>query len=232
MSSTTADSTRPGGYLPRSGMVSGQRVWQRPEGQRYAEDNDGENGPAFWPVLRQGPLQDVHPGLGGPPAQGQRTQHPTARVRRAQPKALGKGSNVDGVLADKGREVTTLTVRNIPARYSQAQLIKEWPPGGSYNFIQLPCCPVSNRSLGFAFINFISAEAAGIFYATWHGQRLASHGTNRRLSVSIATVQGFEANLKHVMQSLGGKPIDVDRLPAIFQDGREVDFMSLMVVHL
>lgn len=220
MSSTTADSTRPGGYLPRSGTVSGQRVWQRPDGKTYAEDSDGESGPAFW-VLRQGPLQDGHQGFGGPPGQGQRTQHPTARVRR-----------VDGVLADRGQEVTTLTVRNIPARYSQAQLIKEWPPGGSYNFLQLPCCPVSNRSLGFAFINFLSAEAARIFYATWHGQRLASHGTNRRLSVSIATVQGFEANLKHVMQSLGGKLIDADRLPAIFQDGREVDFMSLMVVHL
>ena len=67
---------------------------------------------------------------------------------------------------------------------------------GLYDFCYVPLCFESGHSLGFAFVNFRSASAAGSFYRAWHQQRWLGAGEAAGLNVSAAKVQGLEANLE------------------------------------
>mmetsp|Transcript_456 Transcript_456/g.1147 ORF Transcript_456/g.1147 Transcript_456/m.1147 type:complete len:508 (-) Transcript_456:220-1743(-) len=113
-------------------------------------------------------------------------------------------------------EVTSLCVRNVPARYSQKQLLKEWKPDGSFDFLYLLFSVREKKTLGCAFINFRSHEEALIFQDRWHGRFLESHGKNRALDVTAASVQGYEANLQHLRQRNVEYIQNDECLPALF----------------
>ena len=62
------------------------------------------------------------------------------------------------------RPKTTVMLRNIPNRYSQAGLLKEIDAAGfkgSYDFFYLPMDTKNRTNVGYAFINFLSTEERG-----------------------------------------------------------------------
>jgi hypothetical protein len=125
------------------------------------------------------------------------------------------------------KAATTLVIRNIPARCSQAHLMKTWPARGSYNMLYLPYNIRQHHTMGYAFVNFISVEAAQQFRAKWHGFDLVPEAQTKRLDIGDAKVQGLYNNLVIVMRShKKGKPIDPARLPAVFAKNGSVRFSA------
>lgn len=140
----------------------------------------------------------------------------------AQPLAE-RGSESRRSLRSLAPGVTTLTIRNVPARYTMDELIAEWGPGCSYDFVHLPLVPAEQRSKGYAFVNFTSPEAALAFQARWHGQRLAQRTRTRTLDVVAAPVQGYWANLQLIRRSLANDSQSDANLPATFRGGVRLD---------
>jgi len=123
---------------------------------------------------------------------------------------------------------TTIVVRNIPARFSQEKLLEVWPPDGSYNLFYLPYSFQKRRRSGIAFINMVSHEAAVEFTARWHGQKLADIGSSNRLDISVAEVQGFAGNLKHLKASNIRRISNQHFLPMAFKGTKKLDFKALL----
>jgi RNA recognition motif-containing protein len=104
-------------------------------------------------------------------------------------------------LAEQGAglptETVTVMVRHVPNKYNQKTLmceIEESGFQGQFDFFYLPMNMKTNKSRGFAFINFKSAAAAQAFYEAFHDKALRQHSAQAKvLSVVPADVQGFEA---------------------------------------
>jgi len=115
------------------------------------------------------------------------------------------------------REAKTFMVRNIPVRYTQDMLLKEWPNDtGMYDFLYLPICIDRKRNVSFAFINFSSTEFALEFHKTWHKQRLQNFSTRKPLDISPADVQGRDENLLQIVKNKTFRIRNVHFQPAIF----------------
>lgn len=94
---------------------------------------------------------------------------------------------------------TTVMVRNIPTNVTQVELIRDLDQGGfgdRFDFCYAPRQSFHSRQCtGFAFVNFVSTQAAEDFARDWHNSR--RFGVSPRdpgLNVSSAIVQGREAN--------------------------------------
>jgi len=116
----------------------------------------------------------------------------------------------------------TLMVRNIPMRYTQDMLLVEWPPQGSYDFLYLPICIDKKRNASFAFVNFVTREAAQAFYRRWHKQRLEHYSARKPLDISPADVQGREENLLQIMRNKTFRIRNAHFQPAIFEGNERV----------
>lgn len=137
---------------------------------------------------------------------------------------LGRCGGVD---IPVGQEAfTTVMVRNVPIKYTQAMLLAEWPNNGDYDFLHLP---VSNdgdalhRNLSYAFINFTSQEKALAFKEQWQGKRLAHFSSRKPLNISHADIQGRNSNLLQMKKKMGRGSIHMSQ-PVVFQDGVRISF--------
>lgn len=95
---------------------------------------------------------------------------------------------------------TTVMVRHIPGKYTQQKLMREINSAGflgKYDFFYLPMQMQSRGNRSFAFVNFVSPEAAEAFYHTFHGRRLRHFRAGQAVTVAPADVQGFEQNAMH-----------------------------------
>mmetsp|Transcript_22435 Transcript_22435/g.41779 ORF Transcript_22435/g.41779 Transcript_22435/m.41779 type:complete len:474 (-) Transcript_22435:115-1536(-) len=117
----------------------------------------------------------------------------------------------------KLNEAKTLMVRNIPVRYTQDMLLKEWPNNGEYDFLYLPICIGRKGNVSFAFINFVTEEAAYEFHARWHKQRLQHFSARKPLDISPAHVQGRDDNLLQIVRNKTFRIRNTHFQPAIFQ---------------
>lgn len=102
------------------------------------------------------------------------------------------------VLAGK----TTVMVKNVPVKYTQRKLLREFLSAGFHgkmDFIYLPIDPRSRCSRGFAFCNFSSPEVTQEFFSTFHKKFLNSYDSEVPLEVAAAEIQGFEANAEHYL---------------------------------
>lgn len=112
----------------------------------------------------------------------------------------------------------TLLVRNIPARWSQGQLLSEWSHAG-FDMLYLPFNARINRPTGRAYINFPSTEAAEAFQAAKQGTFLTHHGPGKHLDIAAAPLQGIEANLMR----FHGQPWPEEKhSPAVFRGSQRV----------
>jgi hypothetical protein len=141
-----------------------------------------------------------------------------------------KRSSGISVLRDIPEDVRTLIVRNIPSRCTQEQLLKIWPPAGSYNVLYLPFSPIQHRRVDYAFINFISKQALHQFCDRWEGVSLMPHISSKRLEIKLADVQGYERNLVEFRRNRKIRETKCDwYLPVIIHpDGSIADFRKVM----
>uniref|UniRef100_A0A7S1AC06 Mei2-like C-terminal RNA recognition motif domain-containing protein n=1 Tax=Noctiluca scintillans TaxID=2966 RepID=A0A7S1AC06_NOCSC len=112
--------------------------------------------------------------------------------------------------------VTTLMVRNIPVRYTQEMLLREWPNNSTYDFLYLPVAANRKRNVSFAFVNFISSESALAFRTRWHKQRLVHFNTQKPLDISPADIQGRDDNILQVVRQKTFRIRNKYFLPAVF----------------
>lgn len=118
--------------------------------------------------------------------------------------------------------ITTLMIRNIPADCTIDTLLQAWPMDGSYDFLYLPMSSHGKTNLRYAFINLVTEAHASAFFSQWQSNRLPQLDRGRRLNITVANVQGLEANV----QQLKAKPADALRArrctPIILKEGRQV----------
>jgi len=129
--------------------------------------------------------------------------------------------------------ITTLVIRHIPGQILQSHLMQMWPVTNiGYNLLYAPFNQRKRRSMGFAFMNFITHSALLEFHRNWNGVALADGPNSKGLEISAADVQGLEANLQRMSRSKLIKSIKRTRhLPVIVEaDGNFADFRRLMAV--
>jgi hypothetical protein len=120
--------------------------------------------------------------------------------------------------------VTTVMVRHVPTHYSQDMLLREWAVDFSFDFLCLGYNFKKKRTIGYAFVNFLTEKAAAEFRRRWHGEYLSgSAHDGPSLLVQPATIQGLRANVCHYAK----QPVpsfDPALLPAVWLDGVRVNF--------
>eukprot|EP00438_Fugacium_kawagutii_P033090 Skav229603 [mRNA] locus=scaffold510:225750:228890:+ [translate_table: standard] len=98
------------------------------------------------------------------------------------------------------RPKTTVMLRNIPNRYSQASLLEEIDHAGfkgSYDFFYLPMDTQNRTNVGYAFINFLTTEELERFMVEFANHAFKHHSSQKLARVSLAHVQGFIENIRH-----------------------------------
>lgn len=138
--------------------------------------------------------------------------------------SLPRSSRSDTIHEPLGSSVepTTLTVRNVPARYTQEELLKEWAPYHTFDFLYLPFSHQKKSTTGCAYINFASKDAALDFVRRWHGRFLKKHRSqDRPLNIVFASLQGYQANVEKAV-SLLEKVRNESIMPALYCGGARV----------
>lgn len=95
---------------------------------------------------------------------------------------------------------TTVMMRNIPNKYTQKMLLPEINNAGflgTFDFLYLPIDPETQANRGYCFLNFIDPSFAWMFKMAYEGKKMIKFNSNKVVSVTPATLQGFEANYAH-----------------------------------
>lgn len=139
-----------------------------------------------------------------------------------QPPQSGKYDELSGSpapkilnLADLAETVespsTTMMIRNIPTRYTQQELMEELDNfgfTGSFDFFYAPKDFSTMKNMGYTFINFITPTWAARCKQDLEGYAWMKHQQKTRrkfATVSVAHLQGLEANLRHYEKSAVAK---------------------------
>ena len=134
-------------------------------------------------------------------------------------------------------EGTTVMLRNIPNKLSQAEIVEcifNRGYRGLFDFFYAPIDFKSKCNLGYAFINFTSVENADRFSAHMNGHRLiepldpialSSNSHSAKVcNVSWARIQSLAANVRHYRNNPINELTDEFR-PCLFGiDGRRLGF--------
>jgi len=125
---------------------------------------------------------------------------------------------------------TTLVIRNAGMRTGMPNLrdwlLSFWPPNGSYNFFYVPRTVNKRRWCNYAFINFVSHEAALAFRAQWHGRSLGEH-TKKTLSIGAASVQGLGGALR-LSRRRHWDPDQEHIWPTVYDGVVKLDFQEVL----
>lgn len=101
---------------------------------------------------------------------------------------------------------TTLMIRNIPNRYTQRDLIKELEGlgfAGTFDFFYAPIDMGTMGNVGYAFVNFTSPQYAVKCQDVVNGYMFKKHQSRKKIAtVSVAHLQGLEANLAHYQNAV------------------------------
>jgi len=97
---------------------------------------------------------------------------------------------------------TTLMIRNIPNRYTQRELIMELEDlgfTGTFDFLYIPLDKGTMSNVGYAFVNFVEPAWAEKCMAAFQNYRFKRHRkiSGKIATISVAHIQGLEANLAH-----------------------------------
>jgi hypothetical protein len=140
---------------------------------------------------------------------------------------------------------TTLMIKNIPNKYSQAMLLalldahcvrcnSKIPPGSNeplsaYDFVYLPIDFKNRCNLGYAFVNFTSAQATLNLYKEFHAQQWEAFNSRKVCQVTYARVQGRKALEDHFRNSRFACDTD-EYLPLVFNPPRDGAMCSPPIV--
>ncbi|CAK0877616.1 unnamed protein product [Prorocentrum cordatum] len=94
---------------------------------------------------------------------------------------------------------TTVMLRNLPRQLAQERLLQRFIEvgfAGTFDFLYMPTNVATREGNGYGFINFSSWPGLQRFVHDWHGRFFFPDlDGDAPLSVSIATLQGREANV-------------------------------------
>jgi len=152
--------------------------------------NQMENATASWPALRQWPTT----GFNYTSNKGAGRSH--ACVPRRVNLISNSGQNQD-------RDVTTVMIRNVPNQYHRGHFMQELDRlgfCGKYDFVYLPIDRQTQWNVGYAFVNFENPDECDkcMQLMRRHMFKKLHPGQQQRYAqVSVAHLQGIEANLAH-----------------------------------
>jgi len=100
-------------------------------------------------------------------------------------------------------EFTSLMIKNIPCKYTQEWLLEDIRAvSDGINFLQMPLTRRGDMCLGYAFVNFRTAEQARDFLVRFQGKSWHRRPkSTKRADISVANEQGFEANVQKFVSS-------------------------------
>jgi len=126
---------------------------------------------------------------------------------------------------------TTVMLRNIPNRYSQAQLLHEIEEAGfegEYDFFYLPMDTHNKTNVGYAFINFTHPDSMQRFIQTFFGYRFKDHSSHKIAKVSTAHLQGFWSNVQHFSNRAVTHARNSQYRPIVVIDGQRMDMSEVV----
>ncbi|RLO02520.1 hypothetical protein DYB28_010617 [Aphanomyces astaci] len=91
---------------------------------------------------------------------------------------------------------TTLMIRHIPNKYTQAMLLAEingLGHHGAYDFFYLPIDFKNKCNMGYAFVNFMTTDAIIPFYKAFNGRRWHCFNSDKVCAITYARLQGKAA---------------------------------------
>lgn len=104
---------------------------------------------------------------------------------------------------------TTLMIRGIPCGLSREDVMSSIDSGGfkgKYNFFYLPHdVDKKSANLGYAFINFVDVQSAGLATEAFTGVRLAKERSAKKLAISPASIQGLPNLRRHFANTVVSK---------------------------
>jgi len=129
---------------------------------------------------------------------------------------------------------TTAMLRNIPNKYDQHSLVKRLNDAGfrgELDFIYLPIDFKNRCNVGYAFLNFRSAEGCARFATEWHlsnsSDKLPGYNSRKIIEVSAARFQGCDENIRRLQASnvMSELVENEEWLPMLFdENGKAVKF--------
>merc|ERR1711988_2058919 len=127
--------------------------------------------------------------------------------------------------------LTTVMWRNIPNNYTRdslLQLINLHGFSGKYDFFYAPADFSNDALVGYAFINFVSSEAANDFYDRFEGFTDWSLRSDKVSEVTWSKpLQGLEGHIERYRNSPVMHPdVADDKKPLLFSQGERIDFPS------
>jgi len=118
----------------------------------------------------------------------------------------------------KNAPPTTMMIRNLPGRYTQSDLVKDLHDlgfSGTFDFLYVPVDSGTEASVGYAFVNFINPGWAMQCQQVFTNYRFRNQ--KRKLAhVSVAHLQGLEANMKHYKDKAIAQVCDKSRRPVVW----------------
>eukprot|EP00438_Fugacium_kawagutii_P006557 Skav207717 [mRNA] locus=scaffold1347:141932:148675:+ [translate_table: standard] len=97
------------------------------------------------------------------------------------------------------RPKTTVMLRNIPNRYSQAGLLKEIDAAGftdTYDFFYLPMDTKNRTNVGYAFINFLTSQDLDRFMSYFAGY-VFPNCFEEAISMLLASASAYPVEVPH-----------------------------------
>ena len=121
---------------------------------------------------------------------------------RCTHKLVPKRMDLERAYRDEVRveQVTTLMVKNLPNRFTQATLLHEIALMGfadKYDFFYLPMDLMNGCNVGYCFINFECAIDCAVFASIMQGYRFQTFKSRKMGSCVPAHIQGLESNVRH-----------------------------------
>jgi len=177
----------------------------------------------------QGPRRSRRSKASGVIASGKSiNQEESSRRTRALDRILPDPVAPMPELAD-GKHRTTVMLRNMPNNYSRSMLVELLDSegfAGQYDFLYLPMDFQSRASLGYAFINFTSSDAAASFWHTFEGYSNWAIPSRKVSGVSWSGPhQGFEAHVERYRNSpVMAESTPDEYKPILFDRGVRIPF--------
>ena len=94
---------------------------------------------------------------------------------------------------------TTLMIKNIPNKYTQAMLLESINRNNifTFDFMYLPIDFKNKCNVGYAFINFIDFKYIPSFYKEFDGKKWEKFNSEKICALSYARIQGRSSLEKH-----------------------------------
>jgi hypothetical protein len=186
-------------YFKLGGSLHGS-IHGRMTGSNLFDSNDIEN---FWrgvgfPMPTQSRCNDLLPGL--ETDQMHYVETPGAPIKHSDTMGLPGNVPLQPPLPPEWSHVTTVMMRNLPNKYTQRMLLTEVNQSGflgTFDFFYLPIDQETSANRGYGFLNFIAPYYAWAFRNMFEGRRMSRFNSAKVVSVTPATLQGFQANYAH-----------------------------------